>query len=177
VLFSTHRGMVKLLIDVDNHVSSVTLSDVLYIPDWNNESLISWSSIDSLGISYLCAKNHIVEVRLQTNHRVTIRAVLTDGVYRLSTATSIGKAYLSSVQFWHAALGHSLIQSWPNATKLYTDGHTLPKKPNYFLCSQCVLFNSKHQTLSATKSKAISPYDLIHTDLAGPFSTQSHHII
>jgi hypothetical protein len=43
VLFSIHRGMVKLLIDVDNHVSSVALSDVLYIPDWNNESLISWS--------------------------------------------------------------------------------------------------------------------------------------
>jgi hypothetical protein len=167
VLFSTHRGMVKLLIDVDNHVSSVTLSD------WNNGSLISWSSIDSLGTSYLYARNHIVEVRLQTNHRVTIKAVLTAGIYRLSTATSIGKAYIPSVQFSHTALGHSSIQSWPNATKFYTDGHTLPKKPNYFLCSQCALFNSKHQTLSATKSKAISPYDLIHTDLARPFSTQS----
>jgi hypothetical protein len=73
------------------------LSDVLYIPDWNNESLISWSLIDSLRTSYFYAKNHIVEVRLQTNYRVTIKAVLTAGIYRLSTATSIGKAYILSV--------------------------------------------------------------------------------
>jgi hypothetical protein len=99
VLFSIHCGTVKLLININNHISSVALSDVLYISDWNNESLISWSSIDSLGTLYLCAKNHIVEVRLQNNHRVTIRAVLTDCVYHLSIATSFRKAYISSVQF------------------------------------------------------------------------------
>ena len=48
-MHATHQGNVSLDLEVAGSVISVTLSDVLYVPDWNQACLISWRKIDELG--------------------------------------------------------------------------------------------------------------------------------
>ena len=48
-LHATHMRSVQLDLEIGGSVLSVTLSDVLYVPDWNEACLISWRKIDMLG--------------------------------------------------------------------------------------------------------------------------------
>ena len=84
-----------------------------------------------------------------------------------------GQAYISTIQWWHEALGHTSPQTWTTASERYSDGSLIPKRPSHFFCDACAFFNSKQITPHLTEHRAKDPYDLIHMDLAGPFSTQS----
>ena len=41
VLFSTYKGTVHLTIEIAGTMSSISLTDVLYLPDWNEMNLVS----------------------------------------------------------------------------------------------------------------------------------------
>src|SRR5690606_5660092 len=45
VLHSTHKGTVHMSVDVGGRVIALTLSNVLYLSDWNGEPLLSWNVI------------------------------------------------------------------------------------------------------------------------------------
>jgi hypothetical protein len=139
VLFSTHRGTIQLGSFIDGHIIPVTLYDVLYLPEWNmGDNLISWSKIDSKGTAYLNSSSGVSEIRMKNNHQTVLRAHLKDGIYHLDVSTILGHAYISSVQFWHEALGHSSPQQWIHAQKIYNDGNLLPKRPSNFHCSTSI---------------------------------------
>jgi hypothetical protein len=101
---------------VDGRVIPVTLFDVSYIPEWNmGENLVSWSTIDTKGTAYLHSTNGVSNIRMKNNDQTVLRALLKDGIYHLDVSTIYGKAYVSTVQFWHEALGHSSPSQWTNA--------------------------------------------------------------
>jgi hypothetical protein len=107
VLYSIHKGNAILKSFVDSRVISVTLYDVLYIPEWNmGENLVSWSTIDAKETAYLHSTKGVSHIRMKNNDQTVLRALLKDGIYYLDVSTIYGKAYISTVQFWYEALGH-----------------------------------------------------------------------
>ena len=66
-LHATHMGSVQLDIEIGGSVLSVTLSDVLYVPDWNEASLISWRKIDMLGRFRMVGEDGIITVQRKSN--------------------------------------------------------------------------------------------------------------
>ena len=92
---------------VTGKVSNFSLSDVLYLPGWNNVNLLSWRMIDLIGNAYLCGENKTLDIQLKTDNSTIVRAELGIHVYSFESAMGFGTAYKSSVQFWHEALRHS----------------------------------------------------------------------
>jgi hypothetical protein len=145
VLYSMHKGTVMLNPFVDCHVIPVTLFDVLFIPEWNmGENLVCLSTIDAKGTAYLYSTNGVSNIRMKNNDQIVLRALLKDDIYHLDVSTIYGKAYVSIVQFWHEALGHSSPSQWTNTREIYQVGDLLPKRPSQFHCSSYARFNSKH---------------------------------
>ena len=54
-------GSVELDIESRGSVLSVTLSDVLSVPDWNEACLISWRKIDMLGRFRMVGEDGILQ--------------------------------------------------------------------------------------------------------------------
>src|SRR5690606_41749240 len=74
VVHSTHRGKVKMDVDVGGSVVPVTLSNVLYIPEWKECGLVSWPELEKTGKVRLAGQNVILEVRMLDTDRIVIRA-------------------------------------------------------------------------------------------------------
>src|SRR5690606_10202997 len=82
VVYSTHKGTVQMSIDVGGHIIGLTLSNVLYLPDWNGEPLFSWN-----GISPRCrmmSEDSLMEVRMKSNDDLILRAVRNRGLYNFT---------------------------------------------------------------------------------------------
>jgi len=101
-------------------------------------------------------------------------ASLEHGAYQVFPTVQHGKIYIAATDFWHQALGHSSTRYWSNAKDIYADGHILPRRRSHFWCPQCVLYNSKEQvpkSIDGPRSK--ESFDLVYTDLMGPFKVES----
>jgi hypothetical protein len=173
VLYSTHAGTVRLTVEIAGILSNVSLTDVLYLPDWNVANLVSWKQIDQKGKFYLYGEKGTLDVRRKTDNTTILHSTSSTSLYTFQSVTQHGEVYLSAVQFWHEALGHSSPQIWSNASLIFADGKILPHRPSQFFCQLCTQYNSKHTNPAPLKHTATAPYDLIHTDLAGPFHTTS----
>ena len=62
-LHATHMGSVQLDMQIGGCVLSVTLSDVLYVPDWNEACLISWRKIDMLGRFRMVGEDGMITIQ------------------------------------------------------------------------------------------------------------------
>ena len=59
-------------------------------------------------------------------------------------------------------------------TDRYVDGKLIPSRPSKFFCETCARSNAKNINSAPVHKKTSSkPYDIVHTDLASPFSVQS----
>ena len=67
-LYATYMGLVHLDMEIGGSVLSVTLSNVLYVPDWNAACLISWRKIDMLGRFRMVGVDGIVTVPCKSDH-------------------------------------------------------------------------------------------------------------
>jgi transposase InsO family protein len=50
---------------------------------------------------------------------------------------------------------------------------TIPSKPETFHCPSCILSKSTHTVPHFTHKRASKPFDIVHSDLSGKFSTKS----
>ena len=67
-LHASHMGLVQFDMEIGGSVLSVTLSNVLYVPDWNAACLISWRKIDMLGRFRMVGVDGIVTVPCKSDH-------------------------------------------------------------------------------------------------------------
>ena len=172
VLYSTMSGTVRFKVEYEGRVIGFSLSNVLYIPKWNSDPLISWNVISSKCV--LTAENDWILITNKPNKAPIFKARRIQGLFRVSALIERGIAYMSSAQFWHECLGHSSVQSWNDASSRYSDGHLLPSRPSKFFCESCAKANSRNiPPPGITDKRSDKPYELVHTDLAGPFSVQS----
>ena len=65
--------------EIDGGVLSVTRSDVLYVPDWNEACLISERKIDVLGCFRMVGEDGIITVQRTSYHSPVFNAVLMHG--------------------------------------------------------------------------------------------------
>ena len=137
VLYSTYKGTVRLTVDIAGIMSNISLTDVLYLPDWNETNLVSWKQIDEKGKYYLHGENGTLDVTRKTDNKVVLRSTSTTSLYYFQSITQPGEVYISAVQFWHEALGHSSPQMWSNASSTFADGKILPHRPSHFFCQLC----------------------------------------
>jgi hypothetical protein len=178
VMKSSYRGTVRLVVGVDNKDISLSLSNVLYLPEWKESNLVSWSKIAALKKCYLYGEDNRLEVRMKSDNKVIIRAshLGSSSIYSFTASAVHGSAYISTVQFWHEAFGHTTPRVWSNP-EMFKDGSVLPKRPESFHCDSCLLYNSTRSVPTSlpaeSRSNITEPYDLIHTDLHFPSSTQS----
>ena len=94
-------------------------------------------------------------------------------LYELPALVNRSKAYSSAVQFWYEALGHSSPQTWSHAVDRYPDGNLIPPRPSKFFCDTCAQSNARNVAPAPTNQRSSVAFDLVHSDLAGPFSVQS----
>src|SRR5258705_6190133 len=159
--------------DVSGIELCFVLHDVLYIYNWNEANLLSWRKLDLLGEFYLLGQDGTLEVKLKKDHSTILRSTFGVHVYTLEFQISKGQVYVSAVQFWHEAIGHSSPKSWTKSSELYSDLHILPKSSSNFYCHKCATMNMKCHVPSSVNSLSKYPYDLVYADLSGPISPQS----
>ena len=173
-LHATHMGSVQLDIEIGGSVLFVTLSDVLYVPDWNEAYLISWRKIDMLGHFRMVVEDGIITVERKCDHSPLFIPKIIHRCYQVLPLVRHNKIHTAATDFWHPALGHSSTRFWSNATDIYADGSILPKRPSEFFCPACAKCNSNHSVpLSVSSPQSKNPFDLIHSDLLRPFSVES----
>jgi len=174
VMHATHQGNVVLSLEVPTSVLSLTLINVLYMPNWNEACLISWRKFDETGLFYMFGKDESISVKMNSDDLVVLQAILEHSAYQVFPIVQHGQIYITGTDFWHQALGHSSTEYWLNAKDIYADGDILPKRPSHFLCSQCATYDLKeqaHKPVDGVQSK--EPFDLVHTDLMGAFKVES----
>jgi len=173
-MHATYQGNMVLSLEVPTGVLSLTLIDVLYVPDWNQACLLSWRKFDETGLFCMVGKDRIISVKMNSDGSLVLQAILEHGAYQVFPIVQHGQIYITGTDFWHQALGHSFTRYWSNAKDIYVDGDILPKRPSHFWCSQYATYNSKeqaHKPVDGPRSKEL--FDLIHTDLMGPFQVES----
>jgi len=174
VMHATYQRNVVLSLEVPTGVLSLTLIDILYVPNWNEACLISWRKFDETGLFYMFGKDGIISVKMNSDNSVVLQATLEHGTYQVFSIVQHGQIYITSTDFWHQALGQSSTRYWSNAKDIYANGDILPKRPSHFWCSQYATYNSKEQALKPVDgpwSKEL--FDLVHTDVMGPFKVES----
>ena len=160
--------------EIGGSVLSGTLSDVLYVPDWNEACLISCRKIDMLGRFRMVGEDGVITVECKSDHCPVFIAELMHGCYQVQPLARHNKIYTAATDFWHQALQHSSTRFWSTATDIYADGSILPKRPSEFFCPACAKYNSKHSVPTpGSNPQSKNPFDLIHTDLLGPLSVES----
>ena len=82
-LDATHGGSVQLDMEIGDSVLSVTLSDVLYVPHWNEACLISWTKIDVLGRFQIVGEDGIITVQRKSDHSTVFIAEFKYGCYQV----------------------------------------------------------------------------------------------
>jgi hypothetical protein len=95
-----------------------------------------------------------------------------DFVLYLVPSESASLADDTNYDVWHAALGHPFKANVNR--KLYEDGYLIPNCRSNFTCNPYTLSKSKHKVPQPVKSKSIEVFELIHTDVCGPFPNKSY---
>jgi len=129
-----HQGNVVLSLEVPTGVLSLTLINILYVPDGNEACLISWRKFDETELLYLFGKDGIIQVKMNLDDSVVLQATLHYGAYQVFPIIQHGQIYITGPDFWHQALGHSATRYWSNAKEIYADSDILPKRPSHFCC-------------------------------------------
>ena len=155
------------------------LTNVLYSRELKSTKLFSWPYVRHKGYTmegkgddmYLLGTNgHTVWARyLRGAMQIQLDETLNG--HSSSTPLTTASACFSSYMEFHTSMGHASIT---NPTRVYKDGEVIPEKPKDFHCSTCHLSKSTHtrpKPISSSRSSA--PFELIHSDLSGKFSTKS----
>jgi len=82
-MHATHQGNVVLSLEVPTGILSLTLFDVLYVPDWNEACLISWRKFDKTELFCMFGKDGIISVKMNSDNSVVLQATLEHGAYQV----------------------------------------------------------------------------------------------
>jgi hypothetical protein len=137
------------------------------------KSVYSWNSIKSIG-QFALIDDGDLQVVQKLDRSVVINSFQSgnDFVLDLVPSESASLANDTDYDFSHAALGR-LIKANLNR-KLYKDGYLIPDCPSNFTCNPCARSTSKHKVLKPVESKLTEVFELIHTDVCGPFPNEMY---
>lgn len=168
----TGSGTVILQCLVGNgKVFKLRLNRVLLVPDLG-KSLFSWRAVKSLG-KYVLIDDGILCLKRKSDNICVLETTDRNKAFFLNLSTSDQQASVAeSYEFWHSALGHPAPTTL-KTTDIYEDGSLIPSIPKDFTCSICQLAKSKHSVPKPVTSKTTQRFELIHSDICGPFPYES----
>jgi hypothetical protein len=79
---------------------------------------------------------------------------------------------LTTYTLWHKALRHPS-HGLMKYVNLFSDSDFMPSKPKNFDCDSCLQSKSIHKVLKTSQNQLKSKFDIIHSDVHGPFAIQS----
>ena len=154
------------------------LTNVLFSRELRSTKLFSWP--------YVRHKGYALQGRgddmflMGTNNTYTIWARYLKGAMQIQLNTlgetfnnpllATASACFSSYMEFHTSIGHASITQ---PSRLYKDGDIIPAKPKDFHCTTCYLSKSTYTRPKSILSRSSTPFELIHSDLSGKFSTKS----
>lgn len=92
-------GNVTLCCEVDNHITNINLTDVLYVPKLGR-SLFSWRAVKRKNKCILI-DNGILELKLKSNNRTFLQTRDVDNNFIVNTCQNAASA--ATYEYWHAA--------------------------------------------------------------------------
>ena len=167
-------GSVQLHMEIGARVLSITLSDVVYVPDWNVACLISCTKIAMQGRYRMVGADDIITVEYKSDYSHGFIARFIHGCDQLLPLADHNKINTAASDFWYQALWHSSTRFCSTPTDIYADGSILLKRPSDFFCPAGAKYNSKHSvSLPVSNPQSQNHFDLIHYDLLVPLSVES----
>jgi hypothetical protein len=153
-------------------ISGVLVRGVLCVPSlW--KCLYSWNSVKSIG-KFALIDDGVFEGVRKLDRSVVINTFQSgnDFVLDLEPSESASLGDDRDYDFSHAAVSYPFKANvdW----KLYEDGYLIPDCPSNFTCNPCALSISKHKVPNPVESKSTEVFELIHTDVCGPFPNESY---
>ena len=191
----TGHGSIRLVMSMpDNKLVYSTLINVQYVPNLT-VNLLSVTCMTRAGLSVHFNGDHCT-IHTRTGQPAGIAHKVNSKLYRLDAHVMInvghntGKAYSSSapttisyeLQLWHQRMGHvhtraiTQLFSKHMVADVASTNFLQPGSPQDFHCEACML-GKHHRTSmpSAATNRATRPLQLVHMDVCGPFSTESHN--
>ena len=86
--------------EIGGSVHSVTFSDVLYVPDWNEPCLISRRKIDVLGRFRMVREDGIITVLRKSDPAAVVIAELMHGCQQVLPLARPDQIYTAATDFW-----------------------------------------------------------------------------
>jgi len=153
----------------DGSTKNCILTNDLFSRQLNSTRLFSWTYVSRLG--YLMeAKGN--EIQVMNAHRETYLCARLRGNSFVCQLVEESAQFTSYEEF-HNAIGHSNVTN-SMAKRLYDDSELILTLPADFSCIKCIQAKSTHYVPKALPQKqSTKPFELVHTDLAGPFSMPS----
>jgi hypothetical protein len=187
-LFSTHRHINPIPVSLPNGTQtfadisgtvqilpSLILHNVLYIPSFH-VNLISVNKLVTTNNCFVNITSQSCEI-LQIGTKAVIGiAKLQRGLYVISTADHTGfvsstcNSVSSSSFLWHLRLGHLSDKGLQAVSRQFP---FVPSKNNMSSCDSCHFAKQRKLPFPHSMSKSNAPFDILHADLWGPYSTIS----
>lgn len=155
-----------------NIFSNLIIHNVLYIPSFH-VNLISISKLTSTNKCSILFDADIYKIVQNHSHVMIGTTKLQRRLYVMditSQPSNCNSATFDSCTLWHLRLGHvsdtgmkSICQRFPFVSC----------KPNNVPCHSCHFSKQKKSLFPNSVSKSASPFDILHADVWGPYSTIS----
>jgi hypothetical protein len=170
-------GIASFTADVFGEVKNVTLDNTLHVPDLRT-NLLSVSKIADKGCEILFKKNHAIvfgadgDVKLIGDRVGDLYFVR---VPRNSAFTSSNDNF-SSLEIWHRRLGHvnyrDLVKAVANGSIEGVEAFDSTSRNT--TCEVCCKGKMTRTSFPKSSDRKTNSLDIIHTDLCGPFRTESN---
>jgi len=152
-------------------VNSVELKECYYVPKLK-KSLFSWSKAKASSLVYLEDRGDLL-VKLKSDNSPLLWAVRkpSNNLFEIKLA----QEHTANLTFRdvHENLGHPSLDIM-RYKEVFADGDVVPKSPKSFDCKTCMQSKSTHRKPpSRDHVKASTNFELIHSDIHGPFPCKS----
>ena len=184
---STMQGNVKLNLNVDGKDKTITLRNVLYVPDLSYNLLSVAKATDSG--KQVTFDDNGCDIKVKRTGKILLQAVKRRSLYYVNTSTKEKKvtqyAYsmetpepISNERLWHSRYGHLGDQSLTKLVKddmvsglEYKESFTKDEKG---FCEPCAQGKQQHKKFPRDEStRAVIVFDLVHTDVCGKMDVPS----
>lgn len=171
------KGDVKIEACVDGEWKPCRLTNVLCVPDLRT-NLFSYSQCTDHGYKIETGK---FDIKVIKNGKVYAIAKRRKSLYVMKfrrpvvAEANAAEQKTNTLKLWHERLGHAGLATMK---KLIEDNPTIglnQENLRKFTCEACIFGKMKRKTFKPRTEKHFEPGEMIHSDVCGPFQTESYN--
>ena len=170
------KGTYRIVADLGDHVQNISLRDVLYLPDLEN-NLLSVRAMVKLGSN---VRFEGEECEITRNSKLLAVGKMQGKLYMLKITTvdhvNIAKEH-SNLKLWHYRYGHL---GMDNVNIKLMKGEMVQGMDRVMdgesdsVCEGCIMDKQHRRKYpSGVAKRATEPFEMVHSDICGPMSVNS----